>query len=121
VTASTTLPPVVLVGLGGAAGAAARYLLGTRVATPGRATLAVNVLGSLVLGVLVGGGVGGPLALAVGTGFCGAFTTFSSFAVETSEEYTAAGTRPAAWLAGLHLAGALAAVALGALLGASLL
>lgn len=116
----SSLPPVLLVGVGGAAGAAARYLLGTRVATPGRATLAVNVLGSLVLGVLVGGSVGGPVALAVGTGFCGAFTTFSSFAVETTEELTAGGARPAAWLAGLHLVGALVGLGTGAVLGAAL-
>lgn len=109
--------PVVLVGLGGAAGAAARYLLGTRVATPGRATLAVNVFGSFVLGILIGGAIGGPVALAAGTGFCGAFTTFSSFAVETTEEYTTAGSRPAAWLAGVHLGGALAAITVGSLLG----
>lgn len=111
------LGPVLLVGLGGAAGAAARFLLGTRVATPGRATLAVNVLGSLLLGILAGGAVGGPVTLAVGTGFCGAFTTFSSFAVETTEEYTASGPTAAAWLAGLHLAGALAAVLVGMVLG----
>lgn len=115
------MTPVVLVGLGGAAGAAARYLLGTRIATPGRATLAVNVLGSFVLGFVTAAALDAPIALAVGTGFCGAFTTFSSFAVETTEEYTAAGPRPAAWLGLLHLAGALAAVALGGWLGAVVL
>lgn len=109
--------PAIYVGLGGAAGAAARFLLGTWVATPGRATLAVNVLGSFVLGILAGSAAGGPVLLAIGTGFCGAFTTFSSFAVETTEEYTTAGTKPAAWLAGLHLVGALVAIGLGSLLG----
>lgn len=109
--------PAIYVGIGGAAGAAARFLLGTWIATPGRATLAVNVLGSFVLGVLTGASVGGPVALALGTGFCGAFTTFSSFAVETTEEYATGGSESAVRLAGVHLVGALIAVALGAWLG----
>lgn len=113
--------PAIYVGIGGAAGAAARFLLGTRFGTPGRATLAVNVLGSFLLGILAGGAVGGPVPLAIGTGFCGAFTTFSTFAVETTAEYTTAGTGQAAWLAGLHLLGALVAVGLGATLGAVVL
>ena len=112
------MEPALLVGLGGAAGATTRFLLGTRIAAPERATLAVNVLGGFVLGLLTGGAAGGPVALAIGIGFCGAFTTFSSFAVETTEAYTTSGTRPAAWLAGLHLLGALGALGCGALLGA---
>lgn len=109
--------PAIYVGLGGAAGAVARFLLGTRFASPGRATLAVNVLGSFLLGVLTGGAVGGPILLAVGTGFCGAFTTFSSFAVETTEEFTTGGVRPAVWLALLHLGGGVAGVLVGSVVG----
>jgi len=50
-------------------------------------TLAVNVSGSLLLGVVAGfvdatGGHDWALAL-VGTGFCGALTTFSTFSFET--------------------------------------
>lgn len=115
------MDPVLSVGLGGAAGAAARFLLGTRIATPGRATLAVNVLGCFVLGLLTGGGVGGQVALGVGVGFCGSFTTFSSFAVETTEEYTTAGTKSGTWLATLHLLGALSALGAGSVLGALVL
>jgi CrcB protein len=71
------------VGVGGSAGALARYAVGLAVERRVLDTLAVNVLGSLLLGVVVGTGVGGRVHLAAAVGFCGAFTTFSSHAVET--------------------------------------
>ncbi|TGB08362.1 fluoride efflux transporter CrcB [Streptomyces sp. MZ04] len=50
-------------------------------------TFAVNVLGSLVLGVLTGAVVAGAatsqLQLFLGTGLCGALTTYSTFSYET--------------------------------------
>lgn len=76
-----------LVGVGGALGAVSRYLVGTVVQpadTPVPvATLTVNVLGSFVLGLVTVLGAGEGVALIVGTGACGAFTTFSSFSVDT--------------------------------------
>lgn len=50
------------------------------------ATMVVNVLGSFVLGVVVGGlGDRHPLTRAfVGTGVLGGFTTYSAFAVQTA-------------------------------------
>lgn len=76
------------VGLAGGVGAAARAVLDDAVTgrRPGPlGVLAVNVLGSLLLGVLVGGelfrGWDSRWVLFGGTGFCGGFTTFSTVAV----------------------------------------
>ena len=82
-----TLADALLVALGAAVGAPSRYLVNHWVrqrlgGTPAAGTLVVNVVGSFVLGLLVGGGAtGAPLAL-VGIGFCGALTTFSTLALE---------------------------------------
>ncbi len=50
-------------------------------------TFTVNVAGSLVLGVLTGaalaGAAGSRLQLLLGTGLCGALTTYSTFSYET--------------------------------------
>lgn len=78
---------LLLVMLGGALGAVARYLVDRAVPAFDIpvATLAVNVAGSFVLGVLTGAGsaAGGPVGHLVGTGFCGALTTWSALAVQT--------------------------------------
>ncbi|WP_069816457.1 fluoride efflux transporter CrcB [Streptomyces sp. TP-A0874] len=50
-------------------------------------TLTVNLLGCLVFGLLLGAAEGGSvspeLRLLIGTGFCGALTTYSTFSYET--------------------------------------
>jgi CrcB protein len=73
-----------LVALGAALGAPARLLTGRYL--DGRThwgTVLVNLLGSALLGWMVGRGVtGDPVAL-WGTGFCGAFTTYSAVAVQS--------------------------------------
>jgi CrcB protein len=76
-----------LVILGAALGAPLRLLV-TRFAgrggrDPASGTLAVNVGGSAVLGVLLGlTAVPAGVVALVGTGFCGALTTFSSFGAD---------------------------------------
>lgn len=77
------------VALGAAIGAPARFLTDravTRISIDSpipMGLLVVNVLGSALLGVVVGLGDSTLLVLA-GTGFCGAFTTFSGFAWESN-------------------------------------
>jgi CrcB protein len=76
-----------LVAAGALAGAPLRLLVTRRAARggrdPARGTLAVNVAGSAVLGALLGLATAPPAVLAlVGTGFCGALTTFSAFGAD---------------------------------------
>lgn len=83
---------VLLVALGAMVGAPVRYYADTIIqhrlgSVFPWGTLAVNVTGSLVFGVLVGGAAAGginPGLLSVaGVGFCGALTTYSTFGYET--------------------------------------
>ena len=79
---------VLLVVLGAAVGAPARYLVDRAIQARHDSvfpwgTFAVNVAGSLVLGALAGASVAGGVAALVGTGFCGALTTYSTFGYET--------------------------------------
>lgn len=82
-----------LVALGAAVGAPLRYLVdrwvqaATVVNHPRRmplGTLTVNVLGSGILGAVLALN-NQEWSLLLGTGFCGAFTTFSTFAAQTDD------------------------------------
>ncbi|WP_067812470.1 fluoride efflux transporter CrcB [Actinomadura kijaniata] len=83
-----SVPTALLVAAGAAVGAPLRYLadrtVQARHATPFPwGTLAVNVTGSAILGFLTALPAGpGAMAL-LGTGFCGALTTYSTFGYET--------------------------------------
>ncbi len=52
-------------------------------------TLAVNVLGSFLLGLLLGSGPSPSTSTVIGTALLGSFTTFSMFALEVAEEQPA--------------------------------
>ncbi|MBF6344303.1 fluoride efflux transporter CrcB [Nocardia cyriacigeorgica] len=74
--------------IGGMLGAPARYLIDRAVAARSDSmlplgTLTVNIVGSALLGALIGAGANGWLLAGAGTGFCGALTTFSTFGYET--------------------------------------
>lgn len=71
------------VGLGGALGAVSRYAVGIVIDSRALDTAVVNVSGSFLFGFVLAAGLSDPTTLALAVGFCGAFTTFSSFAVET--------------------------------------
>jgi CrcB protein len=83
---------LVLVLVGGALGAPLRYLADLAVQSRHDSvfpwgTFAVNIAGSLILGVAAGAvtATDGPtwVLTLLGTGFCGALTTFSAFGFET--------------------------------------
>ncbi|WP_169949140.1 fluoride efflux transporter CrcB [Microbispora sp. H11081] len=83
---------LLLVFLGGAVGAPARYLADRLVQRLHDSvfpwgTLSVNLAGSLVLGLLLGArddlGLPAEVVALLGTGFCGGLTTFSTFGFET--------------------------------------
>ena len=109
-----------LVGVGGALGAVSRHAVGLRVEGH-RSVLLVNAVGSFALGAVSAAPIGSTAALLLGVGFCGAFTTFSSFAVGTVRAASETGARAAATVAGSTLAAALVAFLLGSLLAGTLL
>lgn len=86
---------ILLVGAGGFVGSAARYSVGLLIKGVGAewkwpaATFIVNLLGSVLIGVLWGKALEMQeprLWLTLGiAGFCGGFTTFSAFSLEVVE------------------------------------
>ena len=109
----------------GAIGALARFLLDSAVASrAGRefpyGTLAVNASGALVLGFLVGIALEGDAYLLAGTATVGAYTTFSTWMLETHR--LGEDREPALLFANIVISAALGlgAAALGRAIGASL-
>ncbi|MFT4083899.1 MAG: fluoride efflux transporter CrcB [Nocardioides sp.] len=118
-----------LVVLGGLVGAPTRYLTDQWVQTRRDSivpwgTFVVNVTGSFILGLVAGAAYGAGLpswALTlVGTGFCGALTTFSTFGYETWRLIETGNYRAATFNVVTSLAAGLAASALGWVIGTAL-
>lgn len=105
------LPAVLLVAVGGAVGAVLRHLVSVPPLGPFRGVLAVNVAGSAALGALVAWAERLPdgVLLLLGTGVCGALTTWSTLAVQTWELGRRDLPRAAAYLALTLLLGLAAA------------
>lgn len=84
----------IFVGAGGALGAVGRYLLGL---LPVKAesgfpyiTLGINVIGAFCIGLIIAAaaripGFDNRMLLFLKVGFCGGFTTFSTFSYETQQ------------------------------------
>ena len=75
---------VVLIAAAGAAGVLARYGLGQALGAGSApwTVVAVNVVGSLLLGALAGAGASEDARAVAGIGFLGGFTTFSTFSLD---------------------------------------
>jgi fluoride exporter len=109
-----------MVGAGGAVGALGR--VGLERAWPTAAggwpwaTLAVNILGAFLLGALMSGLRHGPVSIPtyrlLGTGFCGALTTFSTMQLELLQMLDHARYDLALGYIGVSLVGGYAAVSL---------
>lgn len=108
----------VLVGLAGALGALLRYLVdGAVMRRSGRAlpfgTMAVNLSGAFLLGILTGLAASTDATLIAGTGLVGGYTTFSTWMLETQRLVEDRQGRWAVANVVVGLAVGLAAVALG--------
>ena len=119
--------PAIWVGvmLIGGAGSVVRFLADGLVASAADrdfplGTLAVNVSGALVLGLITGLALGHEQALLAGTAAVGSYTTFSTWMLETQRLTEERQYRTAAANVIVSLALGIAAAALGRLLGAQL-
>lgn len=86
-THSVSVGSLLAVAVGGALGTAVRHGAMSTDWRPAIIVLAVNVVGSFVLGLLValrGGGLADRWSALIGVGFCGGLTTFSTHAVDVA-------------------------------------
>ena len=117
--------------LGSAVGGGARYLLGTFIQTRSGATfpigtLVVNILGSFTIGFVLRYAIGSSavtpeVRALLTTGFCGGFTTFSTFSYETVRLLQDGDYHRAAWYIGLSVLMTLTGTFLGIGLAAEVL
>ncbi|HLI32984.1 MAG TPA: fluoride efflux transporter CrcB [Solirubrobacteraceae bacterium] len=111
------------VALLGGCGALARFALDWRIAR-GCAlplgTLAINLSGSLLLGLLLGASLSGDALLLAGTAALGSYTTFSTWMLETYRSAEDGELALAAASLTISMLGGLGAAALGRVFGAAL-
>lgn len=79
---------LLLIAIAGALGATARFVVDRAIAQRVESALpwgtwAVNISGSLMLGLIAGATLPTEVAIVVGTGFLGAYTTFSTWMYES--------------------------------------
>jgi CrcB protein len=117
-----------LVCLGAALGAPARYLADRAIQARHDTvvpwgTMTVNVVGSMVFGLLTGVAdahrVPEAVVLALGTGLCGALTTYSTFSYETLRLYETGARLYAALNVGISLVAGLGAAVVGLSIGSA--
>lgn len=111
------------VALLGGCGASARFLLDGLVGARARTafplgTLAVNLSGALVLGLLTGLALRGDVLVLAGTATLGSYTTFSTWMLESQRLAEDAELRLALLNVALSLTAGVGAAALGRLVGA---
>ena len=111
------------VGFGGAAGSIVRYLLSggilagqTLLGFPA-GTFTVNAAGSLLIGILLEASVSETLGWLLIVGFCGGFTTFSTFSADTVRLLRAGCYKAAAIYVALSVAVCIVFAALGMWIG----
>ncbi|MBN9624456.1 MAG: fluoride efflux transporter CrcB [Actinobacteria bacterium] len=113
------------VALLGGVGACARFLLDSTIASRSPldfplGTYVVNISGAFVLGLLVGVSLEGDAYLLAGTGTIGAYTTFSTWMLETHRLGEETERWSMAANVGLSLAAGIGAAALGRAIGGAL-
>ena len=113
--APVELPKPMLVATGGMAGAVARWAVLTPTDGAAWALVTVNSVGAFVLGLLAHGLLQGDprRRLVLGVGFCGAFTTFSTLAVDVAGDLDRGAPGAAMLLLTVSLAAGVAAASLG--------
>jgi fluoride exporter len=81
---------ILFIALGGSLGAILRYVISQKFNNLRYpiGTFLVNMIGSFLLGFLFFHGASDTMYAFLGTGFCGAFTTFSTFKLESFHLFT---------------------------------
>ncbi len=118
---------VVLVALGAAVGAPARYLIDRAVQARHDSlfpwgTFTANMTGSFLLGLLAAAGLrtSSEVLALLGTGLCGALTTYSTFGYETMRLFQQRANLMAMLNVGVSIVAGLGAAYLGAAIASSL-